>query len=266
MRFTILNVFERQKLGKKPKKRRKVKYTPRWCPCRRKLGAWKTSTLATIVEESRRMLSNFLRKKKRVSSPASGITTTSARAVHKERMCTAMFSWMTTCAAEIKRPDRSLSCELCSSILLLSVMFFSLYFGKTGITYNCLVYRPRKAVTGGTAGTSRSCNRKIRMGNFIVRSANELLFSSEMASNGPVKALIRFFTNETENKWRKREEKKIVTTLKAKCHHNEAWPNSLWLHPKTKVPPPLAISQVCHGKETKWPLRENHEPLASRTS
>ena len=40
-----------------------------------KFGAWKTSNLVTIVEESRRMFPTFF-EKKRVSSPAGDITTT----------------------------------------------------------------------------------------------------------------------------------------------------------------------------------------------
>ena len=51
------------------------------------------------------------------------------------------------------------------------------------------------------------------------------------------------------------EKKKVVSALKVKCHHDEAWSNSPWPDSKSKVPPPLAIS-VYHSKETKRPLEK----------
>ena len=142
--------------------------------------------------------------------------------------------------------------------------FFFLYLGKKGTTYNCLVHRHRKTVTGGTAGTNRSCNWKIRMGNFIVRSVNDWApQASHRRWRWPAQSKPSLFHKRNKKIKKERKEKNSHNIVKR--HHNEAWSNSPRPHPKTQAPPPLAIS-VCHGKEKKWPPRENHEPLASRTS
>ena len=199
--FTILNVLNAKNRGESPKTRRKVKYSPRWCPWASlapdKQVLWPQSSSKKVVE----CFPTFF-EKKRVSSPASGITTTtSARAIRKERMS------VPQCSHEWR--PALLKCETPRSFSELWVVFFDftsitdvffLYFGKKGTTYNCLVHHPRKTVTGGTAGTSRSCNWKIRLGNFIVRSANEFLrpFVGDDV-NRPVQSL-RFFTDETKKK------------------------------------------------------------------
>ena len=156
-----------------------------------------------------------------------------------------MFSWMPTCDAWTPRAFSEL-CAVFSNSTSISDVFF-LYFGKKGTTHNCLVHRPWKTVTGWTAVTRRSWHWKIGMGNFIVRSENELSgLLSEMTSTGPVKA---FTFSQTKRKIKKERKEIVGTKMKAKCHHNEAWLNSPQPHPKKKAPRPPSLAISAHGQK-----------------